>query len=241
MSSNAVDWSPAHTANGKRSFLSTDKLERRRKIERDAQRAARARTKSRIDELENKIESLLSGQDNDCLSTLMQQLDEKQAENRKLRASLASIQKILNATAESDPIGSAKEEEEKSTEQPVVSVPARSRPVTPFGAADNHRIQLGEALSRKHGEDPKWKIVNEALEAAIGSMTQTTAPLHAAQSDVDVSIRAIMEGWADVERIHNLDPGWKLLQQVDQYLFFSCGPVTRLAILRLMRLRLLVR
>jgi TolA-binding protein len=241
MSSNAVDRSPAHTANGKRSSLSGDKLERRRKIERDAQRAARARTKSRIDELENKIESLLSGQDNDRLSTLMQQLDEKQAENRKLRAGLASIQKILNTTAESDPIGSANKEEEQSTEQPVVSVPVRSRPVTLLSAADNHRIQLGEALSRKHGEDLKWKIVNEALEAAIESMTQTTAPLHAAQLDVDVSIRAIMEGWADVEGIHNLDPGWKLLQQVDQHLFFPCGPVTRLAILRSMRLRLLVR
>jgi hypothetical protein len=170
--------------------------------------------------LENKIQTLLSGQDNDRLSTLMQQLDENQAENRKLRASLASIQKILNATAESDPIGSAKEEEEKSTQQPVVSVTVRSRSVTPFGAADNQRIHLGEALGRKHGEDPKWKIVNEALEAAIASMRQTTAPLQAAQSDADVSIRAIMEGWAAVEWSYNLDPGWKLLQQVDQHLFF---------------------
>jgi hypothetical protein len=221
-----------------RSSLSTSRLEARRKIERDAQRAARARTKSRIVELEGKIESLLSAQEDHRLSVLLQQLDEQQAENRKLQAGLANIQKILDATTGTKQVG-RDQEEVIPADEPKKLIPCTSLPQNQLAAPENQRIQLGEALNRRQREEPTWKIVNEALDSAITLMTHTTrTPI---QSDADISIRAILEGWGDVERIYCLDAGWQLLRQVDQHLFFPCGPVTRLAILRSMRLRLLVR
>jgi hypothetical protein len=53
-------------------------------------------------------------------------------------------------------------------------------------------------------------------------------------------VRAVLQGWAEVETACVLDVGWRLLQEIDQYVFFQCSPVTRMAILRIMRLELLV-
>jgi hypothetical protein len=222
-----------------RSSLSIDRLEKRRKIERDSQRALRSRTKNRIEDLENKIASLLASQGAEGPHLLVRQLDEQKAENKRLRLSLASIQNVLNATSELDGVGSGSEQEVTPDENITVSLPARSRPATQLATPENQQIPLGEALSRRKNQEPTWKIMNDALTMTIKVMREDTAT--SACKDADISSRAILEGWTDVERVHNLDAGWLLLRQVDQHVFFPCGPVTRLAILRSMRLKLLVR
>ncbi|KIW34978.1 uncharacterized protein PV07_01707 [Cladophialophora immunda] len=54
--------------------------------------------------------------------------------------------------------------------------------------------------------------------------------------DGDIPISAVLRGWDAVETRRPLDPGWKVLREIDQNLFIGCGIAERLAVLRIMRL-----
>ncbi|EXJ70685.1 uncharacterized protein A1O5_05675 [Cladophialophora psammophila CBS 110553] len=54
--------------------------------------------------------------------------------------------------------------------------------------------------------------------------------------DGDIPISAVLRGWDAVEARRPLDPGWKVLREIDQNIFIGCGIAERLAVLRIMRL-----
>ena len=58
-------------------------------------------------------------------------------------------------------------------------------------------------------------------------------------SDEDIAVRAVLHGWRDVEDHYVLDEGWQALKNIDQNVFHNCGLVERMAILRMMRQKML--
>ncbi|OAP57036.1 hypothetical protein AYL99_09149 [Fonsecaea erecta] len=57
--------------------------------------------------------------------------------------------------------------------------------------------------------------------------------------DEDIVVRAVLHGWRDVQDLYLLDRGWQALRSIDQSIFRDCGVVERIAILHMMRLKLL--
>ncbi|OCT54997.1 hypothetical protein CLCR_02850 [Cladophialophora carrionii] len=57
--------------------------------------------------------------------------------------------------------------------------------------------------------------------------------------DEDIIVRAVLHGWRDVQDQYLLDKGWQALRSIDQTIFRECGVVERMAILYMMRLKLL--
>jgi hypothetical protein len=57
--------------------------------------------------------------------------------------------------------------------------------------------------------------------------------------DEDIIVRAVLHGWRDVQDQYLLDKGWQALRSIDQSIFRECGVVERMAILYMMRLKLL--
>lgn len=75
--------------------LSEQQLEKKRKNDREAQRAIRERTKNQIEQLEMKVKELESGQAFQQMQELKRERDALQAENERIKASLASIQALI--------------------------------------------------------------------------------------------------------------------------------------------------
>jgi hypothetical protein len=270
--------------------------DRRRTTDREAQRASRARTKKRIEELESTIESLLARQADNRVNLLSEQLEKQRQVNKELMASLSNIQKILNHTfttntSSSSTISSSTYDDntgqpsntsrndtlvETTRHEPFhfnhLLEAERKRPSSGLDLRDtiiiasdkNNSADMAipniHSVAELHNSNypdllpehpPKadiddkcmsrqlaWKVVNGAITATVKLMAQDNNV--DTQFDFDIMRGALLQGWADVEALYKLDVGWKLLQQIDQYLFFQCGPITRSAILRAARLELIV-
>lgn len=81
------------------------------------------------------------------------------------------------------------------------------------------------------------EAINNILTEAELFTVISTGP----REDADIAIRAVVSGWNTVKRAYTLDQGWEALRRIDQEVFSSCGLIERLAILRVMRLKLRVR
>lgn len=79
----------------RRQKMSAARLERRRAVDRESQRATRARTKAYITNLEQTISALEKNSNNEQTSNLMKQIQQKQAEIDRLNALVSSVQKLL--------------------------------------------------------------------------------------------------------------------------------------------------
>lgn len=79
----------------RRQKMSAARLERRRAVDRESQRATRARTKAYIANLEQTISALEKNSNNEQTATLMKQIQQKQAEVDRLNAVVSSVQKLL--------------------------------------------------------------------------------------------------------------------------------------------------
>lgn len=79
----------------RRQKMSAARLERRRAVDRESQRATRARTKAYITNLEQTIAALEKNSNNEQTSNLMKQIQQKQAEIDRLNALVSSVQKLL--------------------------------------------------------------------------------------------------------------------------------------------------
>ena len=75
--------------------LSEQQLEKKRKNDREAQRAIRERTKNQIEALEMRVKELESGQAYQQMQELRRERDELQAENEKIKASLIRVQALI--------------------------------------------------------------------------------------------------------------------------------------------------
>lgn len=242
----------------KRTALTDEQIERRRSIDRTAQRNARAKTKARIRELEKLVDSLQTSQGDERLQNVMTMLEQQQEEARKLKSTLDAVRKLVGGeiTLPEDPLPDAGSEREDvkgygrppsiGSEQTLndtsmaiaasASMPSLERSSTSpssFSLPDRTRQQLG--FPKKL---PTWQAVNNALEKAVLSLQQETQVSQA--SDTDIAIRAVLEGWTAARASRSLDLGWLILKQIDQHVFCDTSPATRMAILRAMRLNMLV-
>lgn len=83
----------------RRQKMSAARLERRRAVDRESQRATRARTKAYIANLEQTISALEKNSNNEQTATLMKQIQQKQAEIDRLNALVSSVQKLLSPSS----------------------------------------------------------------------------------------------------------------------------------------------
>jgi type II secretory pathway pseudopilin PulG len=238
----------------KRNALTDEQIERRRSIDRTAQRNARAKTKARIRELEKLVDSLQTSQGDERLQNVMNMLESQQDETRKLKGTLDAVRKLIGGevTLPDDPqleVGS-EQDESKSIVRPssiaspldgvmTVAAPRSQEPgsssPSSFSLPDRTR-QQNPGFPRKL---PTWQAVNNALEKAVIALQQQENRISAA-NDTDIAIRAVLDGWTAARTMRSLDLGWLILKQVDQHVFCDCSPATRIAILRAMRLNMLV-
>jgi type II secretory pathway pseudopilin PulG len=240
----------------KRNALTDEQIERRRSIDRAAQRNARAKTKARIRELELLVDSLQSSQGDERLQNVMQMLEQQQEEARKLKSTLEAVRKLIgeNVTLSPEPLPETGSENDDAKLFPhPPSIGSSDTLYDPTANISLHPNQGVHVTARPapfdHPDDaapptgfpvklPTWKSVNNALEKAVEHLRQE---IHISQSaDTDIAIRAIIEGWAAAKASRSLDMGWFILKQIDQHIFCDCSPPTRLAILRAMRLNMLV-
>lgn len=89
---------PAAPGLSRRQKMSAARLERRRAVDRESQRATRARTKAYITQLENNIAVMEQNATNGHTSTLVRQVQQKQEEIDRLNGLVTNVRKLLNAT-----------------------------------------------------------------------------------------------------------------------------------------------
>lgn len=70
-------------------------------------------------------------------------------------------------------------------------------------------------------------------------LTKGSRPFANQPFDEDIAVRAVLHGWRDVEDHYTLDAGWRALKNIDQNVFHRNGLVERMAILRIMRQKML--
>lgn len=188
------------------------------------------------------------------LQNVMNMLEIQQDETRKLKGTLDAVRKLIGGEVtlpDERPLEAASEQEEsKSIIRPpsipsplngvmTVAVPRSqdlgSSSPSSFSLPDRTR-QTNPGFPRKL---PTWQAVNNALERAVIGLQQQESRVSPA-NDTDVAIRAVLDGWTAAKTFRSLDLGWLILKQVDQHVFCDCSPATRLAILRAMRLNMLV-
>jgi hypothetical protein len=232
--------------------MTDEQVARRRKIERTAQRNARAKTKARIKELERLVESFQSTHGDERLENVVNMLMQQQEQGRKLRSFLREIHRLINDNGPlwletlpnavsndelnqhhqlSDPGSTAIQQQPTNRSVPDPELSCSHNLVQ---CAFDNFVDIGPGQKGV----PVWRSVDNALEVAVQHLHQQKQSLQG--EDVDIAIRAIADGWTNVKSAHSLDMGWLTLRKIDQTLFYDCSPMTRLAILRAMRLNMLV-
>ena len=140
--------------------MTSTQLDRKRELDRAAQRHSRARTRNHIDYLESLVNSLRADSD-DRVADLLQQLDEKQAEIQRLRGVLNNIGKQLAVVEKETPEDEAGGEEEAAfgSDKRDVQIMSPMSPMSP---------DLGIAADRPPIEEGAQTFaVNEPRESTI--------------------------------------------------------------------------
>jgi hypothetical protein len=135
-------------------------------------------------------------------------------------------------------------------EPPILSQPSpamiRGPPLSQTFQRSPEVLPISQATDTSEGllgyekDDAQlFAVIGNALRKA--QETQSLALTYMdPEQDADIAIRAVIDGWQTVELCHTLDSAWHLLRYIDQNIFSYCGSVERLAILRLLRLKLQV-
>lgn len=94
---------------------------------------------------------------------------------------------------------------------------------------------LSGAVSESHDQELYQFSEREVMKVLTNSgRTLANQPF-----DEDIVIRSVLHGWPDVEDHYTLDAGWRALKNIDQNVFNRSGLVERMAILRMMRQKML--
>ncbi|RMZ85707.1 hypothetical protein DV737_g451, partial [Chaetothyriales sp. CBS 132003] len=80
-----------------------------------------------------------------------------------------------------------------------------------------------------------WRYACTTLLESIQSQTSVITPEEDMLRD-DIPVRVVMEGWDAVEQQIGISASWAVLRKIDERIFISCNPVTRLAVLLTMHL-----
>ncbi|PVH68272.1 hypothetical protein DL98DRAFT_441576 [Cadophora sp. DSE1049] len=83
-------------------------------------------------------------------------------------------------------------------------------------------------------ENTVFAMINNLLGKANGVKLKVKT-----DEDADIAIRAVAHGWPLTQQRYKLDPAWEIIRQIDQDIFFCCGQIERLGILRVVRLKIL--
>lgn len=119
---------------------------------------------------------------------------------------------------------------------PLLQTYLKSPEVRPMSEATDTSEEL---LAYEADDAQLFAVIGNALRKAQEAQSLALTSVDP-ERDADIAIRAIVHGWQAVERCHSLDSAWYLLRYIDQNIFSCCGSVERLAILRLLRLKLQV-
>ncbi|KAH8586968.1 hypothetical protein B0O99DRAFT_643118 [Bisporella sp. PMI_857] len=276
-------------------------LERKRKTDRESQRAVRERTKNYISHLENLVDTLQKNQHDQRLQNMTVQYTQLHEENEKLRNVVTSISRmirgveLLDSAKYSTKLNPAMSAESMPSQKHHPAFVVNSHDLLPILPCQNVQWQphspcivrqqtvalntftpyAGPSCSKSRSpiqasetstfdfeaclpdssitsavNDPDTSkgtssyadenvhivaVVNNALSKAE---SLTISSLDIGQ-DADIAIRAIAYGWPASEQQHTLDPAWQIIRQIDEGIFFSSRPVERLAIVRVLRLKLI--
>lgn len=264
--------------------LTPSQRERKRAIDREAQRSIRIKTKNYIAHLENLVkvmeqsDTIGADGENSRTRELMNQLKQSQDEVRSLREAMLSVQRTLSTVlgdSSALSIDTARHSSHSASPPSVVeaqsstsysaplqfpqqtatapiaapqpplqrqpsaaSIPTTSAPTEQLSSVQNQtlpeRPNLNPTRPRMEGElfyyaESHLNRVYAAGPAAFGNSAL----------DEDIPVRAVIEGWASVEEHHELDLAWEVIREIDQTIWFDCGIVERMAIIRFMRTKLI--
>jgi hypothetical protein len=125
----------------------------------------------------------------------------------------------------------------------VVTVDDVSSAVSPPSHHDSHsqraispevthlRTQL--LANNRDKNQNLFELISNALNAIERRLSKL--PLSHFENDEDIAIRAVVHGWEAVRKAYELDEGWLVIEIFDECLFNECGPVEKLAVVRLIR------
>jgi len=297
-SSSPVTRSPGR----KKSKMTPAKLERKRAIDRESQRATRTRTKNYISYLEKTIQDLEQNSSDERIQSLSRKVKDQQEQIEKFVSVVSAVSNLLRQvpTLNSGSQGSAKglgipessigidkwpEAAAEQCDQPIEGDQPDRRPAVfemeqtapacpcelpetcgdhnsvcsslfPFATAGSH-FELPRAHEPMRGSlesiamgmpRPSLGLVNRCSRyfcllnnafTVVHSYDSSLIQPDPARDD-DIGIRAGVHGWQAVEQLHHLDKGWQFLRAFCTRVFPKVRPVERVAILRAMRLKLLV-
>jgi hypothetical protein len=263
--------------------LTPSQRERKRAIDREAQRSIRIKTKNYIAHLENLVkvmeQSDTTGVDgeNNRTRELMNQLKQSQDEVRSLREAMLSVQRTLSTVLGDGTLSIDTARHSSHSASPPSVIEAQSS--TSYSAP----LQFPAQTSAGPSVPPQPTLRRHPSAASIPAMTSQSEPpsslptqslperprsnpqgpriegelffyaeahlnrVYAAGPaafgdtalDEDIPVRAVIEGWASVEEHHELDLAWQVIREIDTTIWFNCGVVERMAIIRFMRTKLI--
>jgi hypothetical protein len=236
-------------------------LEKKRQTDRESQRVVRERTKKYISHLENLVDTLQKSQQDERLQQMTIQCKQLHDENERLKIAMASITKTIRGVETLDIV----KIDHAQSQSPVVrdktststaytgssywNIPSPTQPIERFSfnfdpanlptsltPPTMEAADMARTIAAYGSEDTHvFVVINNLISKAESCKLETMEPA----KDADIAIRAIAHGWTQAEQYCELDTGWQILRQIDQEIFFVCGPVEKLAILRVTRLKLL--
>ncbi|RVX66929.1 hypothetical protein B0A52_09053 [Exophiala mesophila] len=229
----------------RRQKMSAARLERRRAVDRESQRATRARTKAYITQLENNIAAMEQNATHGRTSTLVRQLQEKQEEIDRLNGLVANVRKLLSAsigngdkTSSDDLANTNLAPSHKNSEASAARLwlSAYDSP-SETSSADDSMALCPFSVALKCADGPKnyFRNLNTAVEFIQANGRSTIFAGQDEAVDDDIAIRAVLHGWRAAEEKHDLDLAWQFSRAVDQGLYSRCDPVVRLASIRSIR------
>lgn len=125
----------------------------------------------------------------------------------------------------------------------VVTVNDVSSTVSPPSHHDSHSQQAispevthlrTQLLANNRDKNQNFfELISNALNAIERRLSKL--PLSHFENDEDIAIRAVIHGWEAVRKAYELDEGWLVIEIFDECLFNECGPVEKLAMVRLIR------
>ncbi|KAJ5164852.1 uncharacterized protein N7500_006682 [Penicillium coprophilum] len=217
--------------------------EKKRAADREAQRVNRARTKAYITQLEQTIQDLTGPNPPDNLG---QNLAQQQRKIHHLEDTLRKIDILAQSAAtgflpssvsdhlsvhppypsqaasETEPLASGLVENLSST----TTCNFFDFDLTCSDRERNYLAVLGNAMI----------MIQEYSFTLAGSMM-----LLSTLDDDNFCIRAVVDGWKNTTDRFGADVIWDLIQAIDKGLYYRADPVTRIALLRIMRSLMLVR
>jgi hypothetical protein len=240
-------------------------LEKKRQTDRQSQRVVRDRTKKYISHLENLVDTLQKNQQDERLQRMTLQCKRLHDENEQLRNAITSITRTIQGVDKLDLVKCDYSESpnaqvlDSKSGLPVYASPSYSTAQSPmeptqklacaFQANPYNPAPLPATETANEASDGKLKpnlfyghenthvfvVISNLLRQAETCRIMSMDP----EKDADIAIRAVAHGWAQTEQCCELDPAWQILRQIDQDICCCCGPVEKLAILRVVRLKLL--